>query len=317
MKIVNQMKTLIQTFRIIGTIMVSLNLVGNVAAEKTQVINFPSGKMIQLDLRSGAELNVEVWHKQEVEISYHDKTQDLANYKIAIDEVISGIKISSSLGHSGSMQLKFNLKVPQQTQLCLFSSGGNIKVSGLNGGLSRCSALTNGNDGTVVINSKGGSVVIDSAPQGAEVKTAGGTINITNASNFVVAETGGGSINIETSKGNVNAHTGAGKIKVKISEDTVMFGDIKLVSGLGDIWLYLPKDFSMNLDVEIGYTDNTNGQFTVNSDFELGLQKSDKPKSYKGTPRQYLQGNHQVNGGRHSVKIKTTNGNVYIREIKT
>ena len=126
-----QMKTLIQTFRIIGTIMVSLNLVGNVAAEKTQVINFPSGKMIQLDLRSGAELNVEVWHKQEVEISYHDKTQDLANYKIAIDEVISGIKISSSLGHSGSMQLKFNLKVPQQTQLCLFSSGGNIKVSGL------------------------------------------------------------------------------------------------------------------------------------------------------------------------------------------
>jgi hypothetical protein len=43
-------------------------------------------------------------------------------------------------------------------------------------------------------------------------------------------------------------------------------------------------------------------------------------RSTSGTSRQYLVGTAQINSaqlnnGQHNVKIKTTNGNVYIREI--
>jgi DUF4097 and DUF4098 domain-containing protein YvlB len=325
MKVLNQIKMFARVLGFASTAMVSLSFVSNVVAQEKQIFNLGSEKMISLDLNSGANINVETWDSNNIEVTYDDETQDINSYKIKIVENNTGLKISSKAGQRGDMQLWFNLKVPTDTQLCLLSSGGNIKVSGLTGGLANCDSGSNDgymkgqNNGSVVINSKGGSVNVNSAPKGADVRTAGGSINVTNASKFVVAETGGGSINIETKSGSVKARTGAGKIEVKLLEGKNDSGAIDLVSGLGDIWLYVPKDFSMNLEVEIGYTADTNGQFKVDSDFPMTLENNGK-RSTSGTSRQYLVGTAQINSaqlnnGQHNVKIKTTNGNVYIREI--
>jgi hypothetical protein len=70
----------------------------------------------------------------------------------------------------------------------------------------------------------------------------------------------------------------------------------------------------MSLNIEIGYTSDTIGSYKVDSDFPFSLSKSDKRIS-SGTPRQYLRGNEHFNNEQHNVKIRTTNGNVYIREI--
>jgi DUF4097 and DUF4098 domain-containing protein YvlB len=328
MKVLNQIKMFVRVLSFASAAIVLFSFVSNVVAEEKQFFNLGSGKMISLDLSSGAKINVETWDSDNVEVTYDDKTQDINHYKIKIDENNSGLKISSKVGQKGDMQLWFNLKVPTNTQLCLLSNGGNIKVSGLTGGLTHCNFGANSSHGSVVINSKGGSVNINSAPQGADIKTAGGSINVTDASKFVVAETSGGSINIETKSGSVKASTGAGKIEVTFlegqkgsggSDDFIDSDNVDLFSGLGDIWLYVPKDFSMNLEVEIGYTDDTNGQFKVNSDFPFTLTNNGK-HSTSGTARQYLAGdaqisNVQVKNGQRNVKIKTTNGNVYIREI--
>ncbi|PKI14910.1 DUF4097 family beta strand repeat-containing protein [Colwellia sp. 12G3] len=233
---------------------------------------------------------------------------------ISIDENKSGLKISSKALQSGDMSLSFDLKVPQYTQLCLASNGGNIRVSGLSGGLKVCNASSYYNNGSVVINSKGGSVQVTSAPEGVNVKTGGGNINIQDATKYVVAETGGGSIDIQLDSGEVSARTNAGDIEVKISNETIQSGNIELITGLGDVWLYLPKNYSMNLEVEIAYTADTNGDYKVDSDFPLPLSTSDK-KTSSGTPKKFLHGETMLNDGQHSVKIKTTNGNVYIREI--
>jgi hypothetical protein len=55
------------------------------------------------------------------------------------------------------------------------------------------------------------------------------------------------------------------------------------------------------------------------SAFPMTLENNGK-RSTSGTSRQYLVGTAQINSaqlnnGQHNVKIKTTNGNVYIREI--
>jgi DUF4097 and DUF4098 domain-containing protein YvlB len=333
MKVFNKIKMFAGVLGFTSTAIVSLSFVSNVVAEEKQLFNLGSHKMIRLDLNSGATINVEAWDSENAEIVYDDKTQDINQYKIKIKDTHDGLKISSKAGGNGDMQLWFNLKVPTDTQLCLHSNGGNINVSGLTGGLSHCDLGPNNSNGSVVINSKGGSVNVNSAPQGADVKTAGGSINVTDAEKFVVAETGGGSINIETKNGSVKASTGAGNIEVKVLEIQSDFGglggfrdsgNIDLLSGLGDIWLYVPKDFSINLEVEIGYTNDTNGQFKVDSYFPFSLTNNGK-RSTSGTPKQYLAGNTQVNSTQtknakvnnepRNVKIKTTNGNVYIREI--
>ena len=295
------------------TIIVSLSYVSHVIAEQ-HLLELPSNKMIRLNLQSGAEINFEVWEKQQVEIRYEDPSQNLDNYQIEIGENSSGLNISSKAPQSGGMQLSFELKVPQKTQLCLSSSGGNISASGLNGGIAVCDASANYNDASVVIHSKGGHVHVASARQGANVQTAGGDISVQDAARYVVADTGGGDINVQLDNGAVKAHTGAGEIEVRILNETAQSGDIELITGLGDVWLFVPKNYSMNLAVEIAYTADTNGDYEVDSDFPIFLAASDKLSS-SGTARKYLHGTASLNDGQHRVQIKTTNGNVYIREI--
>lgn len=314
MNLLNKMKMLTRVVCVTSTVIVSVFYISNVTAEETRLIKLGAEKLVRLNVESGAKVNVNVWDREDVEINYDDETQQLSNYIIDIDTDSSGIKISSKLKNSGNMQLTFDLKVPKKTQLCLVSNGGPIKVSGLIGGLSSCSSITNDNQGTVVIHSAGGSIHVDSAPQGAEIKTGGGEISIENAAKFVIADTGGGDINIETVKGSVKARTGAGDIKLKMFQNSEKTSDINLVSGLGDVWLYLPKGFSMNLNVEIGYTSDTSGAYKVDSYFPFTLSKSNK-RTASGTPKQYLQGNILMNDGKHNVSIKATNGNVYIRKM--
>jgi DUF4097 and DUF4098 domain-containing protein YvlB len=314
MKLLNKMKKLTKIIGITCATIYSVGSVSHAVAAENHLLVMDSNKMIRLDLQSGAEINLEVWDKQQVAIRYDDASQNSENYQITIDESHSGLNISSKALQGGIMQLSFDLKVPQQTQLCLSSGGGNIKVSGLTGGLNNCDAAANYNDGSVIINSKGGNVQVTSALEGANIKTGGGNINVKKATKYVFAETGGGTINIQLDNGTVRAHTGAGDIKVKVFNETAQSGDIELVTGLGDVWLYLPEGYSMNLDVEIAYTADTDGAYEVDAEFPFSLAASAKQSS-SGTARKYLHGAVKLNHARHNVSIKTTNGNVYIREI--
>jgi hypothetical protein len=112
----------------------------------------------------------------------------------------------------------------------------------------------------------------------------------------------------------VKARTGAGEIEVRISCETAQSGDIELVIGLGDIWLYIPKDYSMNLAVEIAYTADTKGDYEDDSYFPFSLAASDKQSS-SGTARKYLHGTASLNDGQHRVQINTTAYNVHILEV--
>ena len=90
-------------------------------------------------------------------------------------------------------------------------------------------------------------------------------------------------------------------------------GDINLTSGNGDIVLTLPSDFSMDLFVELGVTNNNNEKYTLHSDFDIDIETDDQWDYSRGTPRKFTHGSAKLNGGDHRVVISTTNGNVTLR----
>jgi DUF4097 and DUF4098 domain-containing protein YvlB len=176
--------------------------------------------------------------------------------------------------------------------------------------------LKDASSGTVLISNAGGKIKVDSAPEGADVYTGGGKIQVRNADRFVAAKTGGGDIELELTEGWVDASTGAGDVEVNIAYNSSDKGDIKIISGLGDVTLTVPEDFSMNLVVELGVTNNTRMSYTVRSDFDIKTE-TDLDWNYAfGTPRKVTRGTANVNGGDHTVYIRTVNGDVIIRQGK-
>lgn len=174
--------------------------------------------------------------------------------------------------------------------------------------------LEDASEATVLISNAGGKIQVDAAPEGADVYTGGGRIRVKGADRFVSARTGGGDIEIDLLAGWVKAGTGAGEIEVFVAENAAGNGDINLTSGTGDILLILPADFSMDLSVELGVTNNSNDKYTLNSDFDIDVETDDEWNYSNGTPRKYTYGSANLNGGNHRVNIHTTNGNVTIKK---
>ena len=103
------------------------------------------------------------------------------------------------------------------------------------------------------------------------------------------------------------------KAQVGWQHDTVV---IDVFTGLGDVTLVVPANFSMELLVELGVTNNTNKSYSVRSDFDIGVETDADWDYSHGTPRKFTRGSGNLNGGDHRVHIRTTNGNVVIRKVQ-
>jgi len=166
----------------------------------------------------------------------------------------------------------------------------------------------------VYIRNAGGALKVEEAPAGADVRTGGGNIRIHSAGEFVKATTGGGDITIDAVDGWVKATTGAGDIRVTMAGDPeVGKRHIMLSTGTGGIYVTVPKNLSMDVDIELAYTKNNTGKYKITSDFKLREGKTDTWDNTQGTPRKYIFGKASIQGGRNKVIIRTVNGNVHLR----
>jgi DUF4097 and DUF4098 domain-containing protein YvlB len=167
--------------------------------------------------------------------------------------------------------------------------------------------------GVVKASTGGGSVDVDGAPGGVSVKTGGGAISVENAARSVEALTGGGDIEIHIENGKVEAGTGAGDIELVVDESPgELDGSIELVTGTGDVTVTLPADFPADFDIDLGYTRNSRRDYEIRCDFKIKLEQTDDWDSRDGSPRKHIRGTGAVNGGKHRIKIRTTNGDVRI-----
>lgn len=170
----------------------------------------------------------------------------------------------------------------------------------------------------VNISTMGGDIDVDQALNGAKVKTMGGDIEVIKAVKFVEAETYGGDINIKSVDGYVKAKTMGGDVEVTMVGDPNQ-GDrsVAITSMGGDIILTVPSGLSMDIDIEIAYTKDkwhNNNEVNIFSDFNITKDESDEWDDSKGTSRKYIYGKGVVNGGKHKVKIRTINGDVYLKK---
>jgi hypothetical protein len=70
----------------------------------------------------------------------------------------------------------------------------------------------------------------------------------------------------------------------------------------------------MDVDIELAYTEGRSGRYAIISDFDLEQSRTRRWDTSHGTPRKYIYGQGLINGGEHLIEIRTTNGDVVLRE---
>ncbi|MFC1629339.1 DUF4097 domain-containing protein [Gemmatimonadota bacterium] len=185
----------------------------------------------------------------------------------------------------------------------------------------------------VHIRNAGGNIEVEDAPAGADLSTGGGEIDVRSAGSFVKARTGGGDIRIGTvdgwvetstgggditivgAMGRIEATTGAGMIQAAMTGDPDEGShDVNLRSGYGDITLTIPEDLDATIEIELGYTRDARRVYRIDSDFDLREERTEEWDRSQGTPRRFIFGKAEFGDGRHTIRIRTTNGNVYLRK---
>jgi hypothetical protein len=218
-----------------------------VLQEKTFQIN--QGKTLKLDASSG-NIEISTWDKNEVnvKISGNNRAKEKTSFTFNNDEnkvEVTAKTKSSFFGWSSGIRLRFEIKVPKNFNPETHTSGGNIKLEGLNGN-------TN-------LKTSGGNIYVRNSSGTIKTNTSGGEIRVENVSGSIKLSTSGGNIEASNFKGDFDAHTSGGNIKLAGNDSRIYAetsgGDIRLdykgenrgielsTSG-GDIEIRLPADFN-------------------------------------------------------------------------
>lgn len=161
----------------------------------------------------------------------------------------------------------------------------------------------------------GGPIDVDRAMNGTKVKTMGGDVTINYAEKFVDAETMGGDIEIKSVDGWIRAKTMGGEINAKmIGDPNKGERSVNLTSMGGDITLTVPTGLSMDIEIEIAFTKNFEGDVKINSDFKLNEEVSKEWIKKNGSARKILSGKASIGDGKNKIRINTINGNVYLKK---
>lgn len=185
------------------------------------------------------------------------------------------------------------------------SMGGDIRQHNVK----RRSGQSIGNE--VSIETMGGDIDVDEAPFGAKVKTMGGDIQVNKAEKFIDAHTMGGEIVVKSVDGWVKAVTMGGDVNVKMIGDPQSDKkDITITSMGGDIKVYLPVNFSMDLDLEVKYDRKHEDDVEIASDFSFDEEQTSEWERDHGTKYKYIYGTGKLNGSKNKVKIHTINGKI-------
>lgn len=189
---------------------------------------------------------------------------------------------------------------------------GDVDASTMGGAIKQINVQGKSKSGKgVKISTMGGPIDVDDAPNGANLKTMGGNIHVKKAAKFVYAETMGGEINIEEIDGGVEATTMGGDVDVKMIGDPKTGNrDVLLSSKGGDITLIVPAGLPMDVDIKITVTDREDvNDYKIVNDFQIKEDRTDRDGH-----KRYVKGTGTVNGGGNKIKIRTINGNVYLRK---
>jgi len=275
----------------------------NVESGGTLTLNTNMGT-IQVETHSSKTINVEVIKK--VGYDNADKAREIfSDFNLDFNQSGSDLRIEGkykrqkgvfSWSGSNRFSVKYLIKVPQHYNLDLYTSGGSIAVSSIEGDVK---VNTSGGSlklaeikGEVNGHTSGGSIKLESCAGNAKVTTSGGSITIGKVEGEVRASTSGGSITVDEVMGTINASTSGGSVRATISKQPK--GDCKLTTSGGSVSVKLADDINVDL-----YAKSSGGRVHAdikNISGDISKQKI-KGKINDGGPELYL----STSGG--SVRI--------------
>lgn len=236
---------------------------------------------------------------------------------IRIQDVTGDVK-GSSMG--GNITYKDVTQRGNKT-VNISTMGGNLDIKS-KGGKVKAKTWGGNIDATgdeIDVSTMGGNITVKEAPLGADVHTMGGNIHIHSANKYVKAKTMGGDIDIDAVDGWVETSTMGGDVTVTMIGNPVEGKrNVEISSKGGDISLTVPPGLSMDFDIELAYTRNSRKNYKIDSDFDMRIEETDewsRPR-FMGSPRKYIYGSGSIAGGNNTIKIKTINGNIYIKRGK-
>ena len=188
---------------------------------------------------------------------------------------------------------------------------GDVNAESMGGKVIQRNVKSSKNSGNEVkIKTMGGPIELDEALNGADVSTMGGEILVGKVNNFLKAETMGGNIEVEELNGWIKAKTMGGKIEVKmVGDPSKGKRDVRLTSMGGDIYLTVPADLPMDIEIEIVY--NEDDKVEIESEVDL-IEKVEDSSKWNNSKKLIATG--KTGSGKNKIYISTINGNVHLKK---
>ena len=144
--------------------------------------------------------------------------------------------------------------------------------------------------------------------------TGDGSVHVDNAAGTLDVDTGDGSVEVSGDLSAVKLHTGDGSIVYRASDSTAMTDDWSFTTGDGSVTLYLPQDFSAELDAR-----TSDGG--IRNDLRVGPVRAEadgtapaargRRQEHDESSRRALRA--QLGNGGKVLKIRTGDGSIRLR----
>ncbi len=246
------------------------------------------GKNLNLEASFG-DVMITPWEKNEVYIKVlgNEKTAEKVDFSFDgnsdhIDIIAKHEKSFWGWSFSG-MSLRFEIKVPSSFNTQVRTSGGDVRIGGING---TNNIKTSGGDisikktrGVLNLKTSGGDITIEEVLGETSLSTSGGDITCKNFEGNLKAVTSGGDIDLSRINAKIEAKTSGGDITLLYNGENK--GIVLSTSG-GDIDVKVPSDFNASADLRtsgghISCDLNTSNVIKISSSrFEADLNKGGK-----------------------------------------
>lgn len=255
---------------------------------------------------AGGDVRIYTSDKPEVRIKIYGDQEALERLDLLYSETHDGIKIKVknvksfwSL-FSKNVYVDYDLIIPKDYNLDIYSGGGNIYLKNLFGNVKIKTfggdIKIEGIEGEVNITTSGGDILLKKIKGSIKAFTSGGDIQVEEIYGDVNCSTTGGDIRIQSKNGNVTAKTTGGDITVDLSGENK---GIKASAVGGDIKLILDPNFE-----GFFYATTIGGE--IYNDFELTNVYERKSSKLQG----------ELNKKEPRIECKTTGGDIRIKKRK-
>jgi len=215
--------------------------------EKTFPIN--PGKQLRVKTPTG-DVEVTYWDESKVHIKIlgDDDAEERISFKFNNDENLVEIiaeKDGSLFSWFSGIDLKYEIKVPAKFNVDVSTSGGDIKLGGVNG--------------TAKLHTSGGDIWAERVEGNLDVSTSGGDISLVCGGTEIVAHTSGGDIDLDYFGPNlgIDLSTSGGDIEVELPSD--FDASMELSTSGGDVSCNLTMNNASKLSERKILADLNNG----------------------------------------------------------